>query len=126
MDKLKYKLVLLVDDDMRNTFALRSYLNSMDMEVQVVENGEDALALLKKDPKPDIILVDMMMPVMDGYELLQQLRNNEILSKIPVIAVTAKAMKGDREKCLDAGAWDYLSKPIDISLLKEKLNQLIQ
>lgn len=121
MEKLKDKLVLIADDDDRNTFALRSYLESLDMKIIIAATGEDAIFLLRDDFKPDIILLDMMMPVMDGYETLAILKQDAFLKQIPVIAVTAKAMKGDREKCMDAGAWDYISKPIDMNRLVDKI-----
>jgi CheY-like chemotaxis protein len=124
-DKLKDKIVLIVDDDERNTFALGSYLKEMDMKVETALNGEDALLKLSSGLNPAVILLDIMMPVMDGYETLAALRENGLLKQIPVIAVTAKAMKGDKEKCLEAGAWDYVSKPIDMHTLIEKLNRLI-
>ena len=116
--------LLIVDDEDNNIFALRSYLETKDMEVLVAKNGEEAINLLHCGTKPDIILLDMMMPVMDGYETLKVLKENGKLSQIPVIAVTARAMKGDSEKCLEVGAWDYLSKPINLNELMEKITQL--
>jgi CheY-like chemotaxis protein len=121
MEKLKNKMVLLVDDDSRNTFALRSYLELLEMKIVIAENGEEAISKLLNDTKPDIILLDMMMPVMDGYETLSSLKKNDLLKHIPVIAVTARAMKGDREKCIEAGAWDYISKPINLDVLADKI-----
>ncbi|HSZ71482.1 MAG TPA: response regulator [Cytophagaceae bacterium] len=120
MERLNNKNVLIVDDDERNTFALGSYLELINMNVIIASNGADALAILKKQPV-DIILLDMMMPVMDGYEMLGILKEEEELKHIPVIAVTAKAMVGDKERCLKAGAWDYMSKPMDMKLLVDKL-----
>lgn len=114
-------MVLLVDDDSRNTFALSSYLEVLEMKVTIAENGEEAISILLNDEKPDIILLDMMMPVMDGYETLSSLKKNDLLKQIPVIAVTARAMKGDREKCIEAGAWDYISKPINLDVLADKI-----
>ncbi len=125
MEKLKDKIALLVDDEDRNTFALKSYLETLEMKSIVAKNGEDAFAFLAQGIKVDIILLDMMMPVMDGYEVLALLKENNIFSQIPVIAVTARAMKGDREKCLEAGAWDYVSKPIDVKALKDKMARWI-
>ncbi|MDB5255905.1 MAG: response regulator [Chitinophagaceae bacterium] len=121
MERLQNKWVLIVDDDERNTFALGSYLEAMNMKVTIAGNGEEAISSLQKENKPDIILLDMMMPVMDGYETLSILKQNPSLKHIPVIAVTAKAMVGDKEKCLDAGAWDYMSKPMDMKTLMDKL-----
>ncbi len=126
MDQLKNKLVLIVDDEPRNTFALRSYLELLDMKISTAENGEEAIALLRDKLNPDLILLDMMMPVMDGYETLAVLKQDEALKGFPVIAVTAKAMVGDREKCMEAGAWDYISKPLDMKALVEKMNQWIR
>ena len=125
MDELKNKMVLIVDDDERNTFALSSYLETQDMQVVVAKNGEDAISILQSGTKPGIILLDMMMPVMDGYETLGMLKQDSSLSQIPVIAVTARAMKGDSEKCIEAGAWDYISKPIDLNALVDKLTKWI-
>jgi len=119
------KTVLLVDDEQRNVFALSSYLQAQDMNVIVAENGEQALQMIKEHD-PAIVLLDMMMPVMDGYETLAAMKQNGDLQRIPVIAVTAKAMKGDREKCLDAGAWDYVSKPVELKSLLEKMNDLVK
>jgi CheY-like chemotaxis protein len=121
MEKLKNKVVLIVDDEDRNTFALSSYLEASDMKTIIAKDGAEAIQLLRKDDKIDIILLDMMMPVMDGYEVLNILKNDESLKHIPVIAVTARAMKGDKEKCLEFGAWDYVSKPIELALLLDKI-----
>ena len=121
MKKLKDKVVLIVDDDDRNTFALRSYLETLEMKIAIAENGEQTISILHNNTKPDIILLDMMMPVMDGYETLAILKRDNSLKLIPVIAVTARTMKGDREKCLEAGAWDYISKPIDMKSLVDKI-----
>ena len=121
MGKLKNKLVLLVDDDSRNTFSIGSYLEELEMKIIIAEKGEEAIFILLNDTKPDIILLDMMMPVMDGYETLNSLRENGLLKQIPVIAATARAMKGDSEKCIEAGAWDYISKPINLNVLADKI-----
>jgi len=123
---LKNKTVLIVDDDERNTFALGSYLKELDMIIETAANGEIAISLLLHGLKANIVLLDMMMPVMDGYEALAVMKSNDLLNQIPVIAVTARAMKGDREKCLDAGASDYVSKPIDMRALIEKMASLTQ
>jgi len=125
MDKLKNKVVLIVDDEESNIYALGSYLEALNMKVIVARNGEDMLLVLSKDIKPHVILLDMMMPIMDGYESLEALKQDVLLKRIPTIAVTAKAMKGDKEKCMEAGAWDYIAKPIDLKLLVEKLNRWI-
>lgn len=121
MENLKNKMVMIVDDDERNTFAMRNYLESLEMKILIALNGQEAIDLLQKGPRPDIILLDMMMPVMDGYETLNVLKNDDLLKSIPVIAITARAMKGDKEKCMEAGAWDYTSKPVDLNILITKI-----
>jgi len=126
MDKLQNKVVLIVDDDDRNIFALESFLETLDVTIIVAKNGKEALSVLDDQLTVDLILLDMMMPVMDGFETLNKLSQNDELKHIPVIAVTAKAMKGDKEKCIKAGAWDYISKPLDLKLLVEKMNNLIK
>jgi HAMP domain-containing protein/signal transduction histidine kinase/DNA-binding response OmpR family regulator len=107
------KKVLIVDDDIRNIFALTSVLERHDMVTVSAETGRDAINLLQAAPDVDIVLMDIMMPEMDGIDTMKAIRRIANLKKLPIIAVTAKAMKGDREKCIDAGAWDYLSKPVD-------------
>jgi CheY-like chemotaxis protein len=126
MESIAKRVVLIVDDEASNIFALSSYLETLDADVRVARNGAEAIVTLQHDTKVDIILLDMMMPVMDGYETLAFLKNTESLNKIPVIAVTARAMKGDRERCLEAGAWDYISKPLDLRLLVEKIARWVQ
>lgn len=111
---LKNKTVLIVDDDERNRFALSSYLDMLEMTVITANDGAAAMSVLKSGRTIDLILLDIMMPVMDGYEMLKILKEDELLKHIPVIAVTAKAMKGDDAKCLEAGASDYIPKPIDL------------
>jgi len=109
--------VLIVDDDIRNIFSLTSVLESHDVEVLHAERGKDGILILEQTPGVDVALIDIMMPEMDGYETMQQIRKRRELADLPLIAVTAKAMKGDRQKCLDAGASDYIAKPVDIELL---------
>jgi CheY-like chemotaxis protein len=109
--------VLIVDDDIRNIFSLTSVLESYDVEVHHAERGKDGIRILEEHPGIDIALIDIMMPEMDGYETMQQIRKSPDIADVPLIAVTAKAMKGDRQKCLDAGASDYIAKPVDIELL---------
>jgi len=109
--------ILIVDDDIRNIFSLTSVLESHDVEVVHAERGKDGILILEQTPDVDVALIDIMMPEMDGYETMQQIRQRPELGDIPLIAVTAKAMKGDRQKCLDAGASDYIAKPVDIELL---------
>jgi CheY-like chemotaxis protein len=107
------KKVLIVDDDMRNIFALSSVLEEHDMVIVSAGNGRDAIRLLQQDREVDIVLMDIMMPEMDGFETMREIRKIPALKSLPIIAVTAKAMKGDRDRCIDAGAWDYLAKPVD-------------
>jgi CheY-like chemotaxis protein len=109
--------MLIVDDDIRNIYSLTSVLESYDVEVLHAERGKDGILILEQTPGIDIALIDIMMPEMDGYETMRQIRDNPDLADVPLIAVTAKAMKGDRQKCLDAGASDYIAKPVDIDLL---------
>ena len=109
--------MLIVDDDIRNIFSLTSVLESHDVEVLHAERGKDGILILEQTPGVDVALIDIMMPEMDGYETMQQIRKRPELADLPLIAVTAKAMKGDRQKCLDAGASDYIAKPVDIELL---------
>jgi HAMP domain-containing protein/CheY-like chemotaxis protein/signal transduction histidine kinase len=119
---LASKKVLIIDDDMRNIFALTSLLERYDMEVTYAENGRDGIETLKNLPGIHVVLVDIMMPGMDGYEAMRLIRDMADFRQIPLIALTAKAMKGDREKCIEAGASDYITKPADseqlLSLLR--------
>jgi HAMP domain-containing protein/signal transduction histidine kinase/DNA-binding response OmpR family regulator len=110
---LEKKRALLVDDDMRNIFALATVLDEEGMEVVSANNGRDAISIVQRDAEIDIVLMDIMMPEMDGITTIQEMRRLPRGRDLPIIAVTAKAMKGDREKCIEAGAWDYLSKPVD-------------
>ena len=105
--------VLVVDDDIRNNFALTSVLEWHNMVVVPAETGREAIEALKTDLDIDIVLMDIMMPEMDGIATIQEIRKIPERHELPIIAVTAKAMKGDREKCIAAGAWDYLSKPVN-------------
>jgi CheY-like chemotaxis protein len=109
--------VLIVDDDIRNIFSLTSVLESHDVEVLHAERGKDGILILEQTPGVDVALIDIMMPDMDGYETMRQIRQRSELADLPLVAVTAKAMKGDRQKCLDAGASDYIAKPVDLELL---------
>lgn len=116
------KNILLVDDDMRNVFALSNVLEEKGMNVIIGKNGKEGLDLLENNGSVDLVLMDIMMPEMDGYEAMRKIREKKKFEKLPMIALTAKAMKGDRTKCIDAGANDYLSKPVDpdklLSLLR--------
>ncbi|MCP4115020.1 MAG: response regulator [Desulfobacteraceae bacterium] len=111
------KRVLLVDDDMRNAFALNKFLKSRGMKVTIANNGQKALDILDKGEKVDIVLMDIMMPVMDGYETMKRIRKQEKFKSLPILALTAKAMETDREECIRCGANDYLSKPVDTNKL---------
>jgi CheY-like chemotaxis protein len=110
---LERKKALIVDDDMRNIFALATVLDEQGMEIVSANNGRDAIRLVESDPTIDIALMDIMMPEMDGITTIKEIRKLPRGKDLPIIAVTAKAMKGDRAKCIEAGAWDYLSKPVD-------------
>lgn len=114
---LEGRKVLIIDDDMRNIFSLTSALEQFGLSVVFAENGLEGIERLKATPDVDIALVDIMMPEMDGYETMREIRMDPRYRNLPLIAVTAKAMKGDREKCLEAGATDYVSKPVDIDQL---------
>ncbi len=111
------KKILVVDDDMRNVFALSKVLREKGMHIIKAENGEVALEQLAENPDIDLVLMDIMMPVMDGYECMQNIRRDKKFKNLPVVALTAKAMINDREKCLEAGADDYITKPVDIERL---------
>ncbi|QDL11507.1 hybrid sensor histidine kinase/response regulator [Brasilonema octagenarum UFV-E1] len=111
------KKVLIVDDDMRNIFALTSMLERYQMQILYAENGRDGIEVLQNTPDIDVILMDIMMPQIDGYETTRLIRQNNQFKSLPIIALTAKAMQGDREKCIEAGASDYITKPVDIEQL---------
>ncbi len=116
-NNLASKTVLLADDDMRNIFALSTAFESYDMNIEIANNGQEALDILERNEQIDLVLMDIMMPVMDGYEAIEKIRANKKFANLPIIAVTAKAMKGDREKTIAVGANDYISKPVDVDKL---------
>ncbi|MFC0470611.1 response regulator [Halalkalibacter kiskunsagensis] len=116
-EQLSNKMVLVVDDDMRNVFALTTALEKQKMKVVFAENGKEALEVLENHTSIDIILMDIMMPEMNGYETMQAIRKEEKWADLPILALTAKAMKSDKEKCINAGASDYISKPVNMEQL---------
>jgi CheY-like chemotaxis protein len=115
------RTVLLVDDDARNIFALSSILERRGMRVLTATTGNEAIGLVESTPELAIVLMDIMMPEMDGYETIGMIRKDPKFRRLPIVALTAKAMKGDREKCLDAGASDYLAKPVNTEQLLSAL-----
>lgn len=117
------KTILIVDDDSRNIFALTAVLKSKGFNILSAQSASEGLKLLQNNQGINIVLMDIMMPDMDGYEAITQIRSNPSISGIPVVAVTAQAMTGDREKSLDAGADAYVSKPVDVEILLDLLNQ---
>jgi CheY-like chemotaxis protein len=125
--QLANRKVLIVDDDVRNIFALTGALEQSGMTVFNAENGKEGIEVLKTTPGIDIVLMDIMMPELDGYDTIRIIRAQDKLKHLPIIAVTAKAMKEDREKCIEAGASDYIAKPVNVeqlgSLMRIWLNQ---
>ncbi|HEY5089328.1 MAG TPA: response regulator, partial [Polyangia bacterium] len=120
-DDLHGRKVLVVDDDVRNIFALGSVLERHGMSVVTAQTGREALTMLQSTADIAMVLMDIMMPEMDGYQTMQLIRKQPPLRRLPIVALTAKAMKGDREKCLDAGASDYLAKPVNTDQLLSTL-----
>jgi CheY-like chemotaxis protein len=117
------KHVLVVDDDVRNIFALSSVLERHGMQVHTASTGQEAIARLQTTADIALVLMDIMMPEMDGYETTRAIREDARFRSLPIVALTAKAMKGDREKCLEAGASDYLAKPVNTDQLLSMLRQ---
>jgi CheY-like chemotaxis protein len=120
-EDLMHRTVLLVDADARNIFALSSVLERRGMEVLTATTGSEAIGVLNSADDVAIVLMDIMMPGMDGYETIQAIRSKAKFRRLPILALTAKAMKGDREKCLEAGASDYLAKPVNVEQLLSAL-----
>ncbi len=120
-ESLEGNTVLLVDDDVRNVFSLGSVLKRYGITVIPARNGQEGLDTLDAHPEVDLVLMDIMMPVMDGYEAMRRIRSETRWRNLPIVALTAKAMKGDRQKCLDAGASDYVTKPVDLDQLTSVL-----
>ena len=118
---LKDRRVLIIDDDVRNIFALTSVLERENMLISYAENAKDGIEILRETPDVEIVLMDVMMPDMDGYEATRLIRSIPQFQALPIIALTAKAMKGDREKCIEAGATDYIAKPVSIDRLLAQL-----
>jgi hypothetical protein len=116
-EDLRGRKVLVVDDDVRNIFALGSVLERHGMDVLTAQTGREAVSLLESTPDVAVVLMDIMMPEMDGFQTIQVIRQDQGFRRLPIVALTAKAMKGDREKCLDAGASDYLAKPVNTDQL---------
>jgi CheY-like chemotaxis protein len=117
---------VVIDDDIRNIFSLASALEEYGIQLSYAESGRAGLEVLDAKPEVDVVLVDIMMPDMDGYETIREIRGRDGLRDLPIIAVTAKAMKGDRQKCIQAGASDYVAKPVDIDHLVSVLRVSIQ
>jgi len=116
-DVLAGKNILVVDDDVRNLFALTTAFEKYNIHAITAESGQEAINILNENNKIDMVLMDIMMPEMDGYETTQKIRREHKNTNLPIIAVTAKAMKGDREKCIEAGASDYITKPVKMDQL---------
>jgi CheY-like chemotaxis protein len=124
-EPLRGKKVLIVEDDMRTMFAMARMLAAHGVHPVKAENGERALAVLEEHPDTDLVLLDMMMPILDGYETARRLRADPRFARVPVIALTAKAMREDRQKCIDAGCTDYISKPVDPERLASLMRVLL-
>ncbi len=122
---LKGKKVLLVDDDMRNLYTMAKILQENGMNVYKAVNGENALNVIEKEPNIDLVLMDVMMPIMDGFEVMSRIRAQDRFSKLPIITVTAKAMPEDRARCISAGADDYIAKPVEIDNLFSCMHRII-
>ena len=122
---LQGRTLLLADDDLRNTFALSKLLKGHGMNILIADNGQMALEKLREDRSIELVIMDIMMPVMDGYQAMREIRAQKSLQEIPIIALTARAMPEEQEKCMAAGANDYLTKPVDIERLLTLLRVLL-
>lgn len=118
------KKILIVDDDPRNIFALKLTLKARGYTSETAISAEDAIGILKNDDNISVVLMDMMMPDTDGYKAIKLIREDQQIRHIPIIAVTAQAMQEDRQKCLDAGANDYIKKPVDVDLLMNAIKKI--
>jgi CheY-like chemotaxis protein len=125
-NELADKRVLVVDDDIRNVFALTSALEQHGMKVVHAESGKEAIELLKESSDIDLVLMDVMMPGLDGFDTMRIIRQLDGYKTLPIVAVTAKAMAGDRERCLEAGANDYIAKPVNVDVLLATLWRTVQ
>ncbi|MEX6690262.1 response regulator [Danxiaibacter flavus] len=119
------KKILIIDDDSKNIFALNATLKTKGYQCLAAASAQDGIILLKNEPGIGVVLMDMMMPDMDGYEAIEIIRRDDAFTDLPIIAVTAQAMVGDKEKCLAAGASGYVSKPIDVDILLKLLGQYL-
>lgn len=117
--------ILIIDDDSKNIFALSAVLKAKKLHCVSSQSAMEGFKILEENPNIGMVLMDMMMPEMDGYEAIKKMKSSEKLKNIPVVAITAQAMTGDREKCLEAGADGYISKPVNIDELMEILNKII-
>jgi two-component system cell cycle response regulator DivK len=122
---IEQKKILIIDDDSRNIFALKAVLRAKKIECLSALSAKDGFEIIKKNNDVGVVLMDMMMPDLDGYEAIAVMKTDEVLNKIPVIAVTARAMVGDREQCIEAGAVGYVSKPVDVEELVKIIKTLI-
>lgn len=123
---LEGRQIAIIDDDVRNIFSLTSVLEQHQAQVLYAENGRDGIELVRANPDLDAVLVDVMMPELDGYEVMRQIRATKRFARLPLIAVTAKAMKEDRDRCFEAGASEYLAKPVDVDELLSVLRTCLQ
>ena len=120
------KKILIIDDDKRNVFALEAVLKAKKIECETARSAREGIEKLSTNEHIGLVLMDIMMPEMDGYEAIAAIRKDEKLKNIPIIAVTANAMSGDKEQCLQAGADDYISKPVDVNALLKRIDKLLK